>query len=264
MLNKTVKGKQMKRLVTTSYLAALSIMTGCASNGVASNDSYGQMAVQATAQHSAANRSTVNEAPVWMSKLPKSASAVFASSTSTSRDYAMAVEKATLQALGKICMSAGGTLDKRARTFQTENGDNFTANTEMAIQAKCKEVAVTGVSIDDSKVVDLGNGQFRAYVLVALPFGEANVLRKEQVAEKAQTASLARRDQVFDELEGKSSAQSQVAPVRAGSPENSSKVDYTEFKTADEAKLRAINKASADALKNGSELVVGKTTFKAD
>jgi hypothetical protein len=56
----------------------------------------------------------IDAAPKWMAVLPESKSAVYANGSAVSRDFSMADEKAKLVAFSKVCMAAGGEVDKQA------------------------------------------------------------------------------------------------------------------------------------------------------
>lgn len=142
----------------------------------------------------------IDQSPDWMMKLPISNSAVYASGTSVSRDYNMAFIKAKHFAYAKVCMSAGGTMDQRTKLYlaDTENGSSEVSET--IIRSSCKGVDITGVETTDRKVINEG-GRYRAYVLVALPTGDANVLRKARDSQRAQAAAQKRAPEAFKELD---------------------------------------------------------------
>jgi hypothetical protein len=135
-----------------------------------------------------------------MTKLPESKSAVYASATATSPDFAMADEKAKVIAFGKICMAAGGEVDKQSRVFRQDVGETSSENSEMAIRAMCRKVDVTGAELVEVKRVSEGS-RFRSYVLVALPMGEANVLRREKVDEAVRKTTAGRAREAFEEMD---------------------------------------------------------------
>jgi len=166
----------------------------------------------------------------------------------------------------------------------------MTERTDITIQKNAEGDLIGAQRVDSQATFD--GKRYKVYVLLRLPLAENNSLRKERESAqlKRETALRAQKAQqdLDDQSERNRVAQeradtrlkqeigvrdpAQPAPVVAPTAEpttvapagNTSKVDYTEFKTADEARLRAINKASGEALKNGSELVVGKTTFKSE
>jgi hypothetical protein len=70
----------------------------------------------------------------------------------------------------------------------------------MALISSCKSVDLTGVEVKEIKHVAEGP-RFRTYVLVALPTGDANVLRKAKEANKQREIAAGRSTQAFKELD---------------------------------------------------------------
>ena len=106
----------------------------------------------------------VSQAPEWMSRLPKSANAVYESATATSGDFAMADMKAKAIAYAKICTSAGGKVRSQTKVFTQDNGTTTTEMSEMAIRSICPDIDITGVETVEMKHVADGN-RIRSYVL---------------------------------------------------------------------------------------------------
>jgi len=145
------------------------------------------------------NRS-ISQAPAWMTKLPESNSAVYASGSAVSSDMSMADYKAKLFAYGKICMAAGGRVSQQAKIFMQETSESTHEISELAIRSVCPSVDITGVETKEIKRMAEGS-RFRSYALVALPTGEANALqtRKDQLILKDRAAT--RSTEVFKELD---------------------------------------------------------------
>jgi hypothetical protein len=135
-----------------------------------------------------------------MTELPTSTAAVYSSGTATSPDFAMADEKAKVIAFGKVCMAAGGEVDKQSRVFRQDVGETSAENSEMAIRSMCRKVDITGVEVKEIKRISEGS-RFRSYVLVALPMGEANVLRREKVDEAVRKTTAGRAREAFQEMD---------------------------------------------------------------
>ena len=149
----------------------------------------------------------ISQAPEWMTKLPKSANAVYESGTATSGDFAMADMKAKAIAYAKICTAAGGKVRSQTKVFTQDNGTTTTEMSEMAIRSLCPDVDITGVETVEMKHVAEGN-RIRTYVLVALPMGDANIMRTTKVNEARAAEARARAPESFKEIdditEGKS------------------------------------------------------------
>ncbi len=184
----------MKRILLAT--AVLGVLVGCGST----SDPYQRRAEAERERQEKYTERAIDKAPKWMEKLPESKSAVYANGTATSPDFAMADEKAKIIALGKVCMAAGGEVDKQSRVFRQDVGETSAENSEMAIRAMCRKVDVTGAEIVEIKRTAEGT-RFRSYVLVALPMGEANVLRREKVDEKIRQGTAGRATEAFRELD---------------------------------------------------------------
>jgi hypothetical protein len=142
---------------------------------------------------------TIDKAPKWMTELPESKSAVYANGTGISRDFSMADEKAKLIALSKICMAAGGEVDKQSKMFMSDTDDVSVERSEMAIRAMCRGTDISGAEIVEIKRISEGS-RYRSYALVALPLGEANALATRNDQRRAAAGSKARADRAFDEI----------------------------------------------------------------
>jgi hypothetical protein len=142
----------------------------------------------------------LDRAPKWMNELPKSNSAVYASGSAVSGDLSMADEKAKLVAYGNICTTAGGEVDKQTRVFRADVGDQSVENSKMAIRSMCRTVDITGAEIVEIKRVSQGT-QYRSYVLVALPTGDANPMQQRRDRQRAGAQVSQQADQAFRELD---------------------------------------------------------------
>jgi hypothetical protein len=184
----------MKRILIASVI--LAGLAGCSST----SDPYQKRADAEQEKREKYAERAIDKAPNWMTKLPESKSAVYANGTATSPDFAMADEKAKVIAFGKICMAAGGEVDKQSRVFRQDVGETSNENSEMAVRAMCRKVDVTGAELVEVKRVSEGS-RFRSYVLLALPMGEANVLRREKVDEVVRKTTAGRAREAFQEMD---------------------------------------------------------------
>ena len=141
----------------------------------------------------------IDQAPKWMSQPPLSNSAVYEAGSAVSADFSMADIKAKADAYGKICMAAGGTVSQRTKIYRTDSERASTEMSEMAMRTSCSTVDLTGVEVKEIKRVAEGT-RFRVYVLVALPTGDANILRRAKEEAKQREVAASRSDQAFKEL----------------------------------------------------------------
>jgi hypothetical protein len=145
---------------------------------------------------------SLDKAPKWMYDVPISNSAVYASGTNTSSSWEMAVHKAKADAFGKICMTAGGSASQNTKLYRADKGQASTELSEMVIKTSCNRVDLTGVEVakDGLKVIPEGS-TYRAYVLVVLPTGDANILRKAKEQAKLNEIAANRAPEAFKELD---------------------------------------------------------------
>ena len=163
-------------------------------------NSYDKRAEEVEKVHTRQVERAIDAAPKWMAVLPESKSAVYANGSAVSRDFSMADEKAKLVAFSKVCMAAGGEVDKQSKMFISDTEDTSVERSEMAIRAMCRGVDVSGTEIVEVKRIAEGS-RFRSFVLVALPLGEANQLATRNDKRKAAAGTKARADAAFQELD---------------------------------------------------------------
>lgn len=161
-------------------------------------------------------RSAIEQAPAWMSRLPKAPGYVFENGTATSGDFAFADIKAKTMAYAKICTAAGGKVRSQVKMFKADNGDASVEQSEMALRSMCPDVDITGVETVEMKHVAEGN-RIRTYVLVALPIGDKNIMKSTRDAQN-------RAPEAFRELDDVTKPQSQTpatntAPAAEKKPE---------------------------------------------
>lgn len=163
-------------------------------------DPYGKRADQERARQERYVERTIDQAPKWMIQTPTSSSAVYAAGTSASGDYSMAFQKAKADAYGKICMTAGGSASQRTKIYKADTAQASSELSEMVIRTQCKDVDLTGIEVAERKIIAEGN-RYRAYVLVALPTGDANILRKAKEQAKLNEITAQRAPGAFKELD---------------------------------------------------------------
>jgi hypothetical protein len=184
----------MKKILT--LLPIIAILSACGT----SRDPYERRADAERERQERYVERAIDQAPKWMTAPPLSNSAVYEGGTAVSGDFSMADIKAKADAYGKICMMAGGTVSQRTKIYRTDSEATSTELSEMALRTSCKEVDLTGVEVREVKRIAEGN-RFRVYVLVALPTGDANILRKAKDAQKQRDFAEKRAPAAFKELD---------------------------------------------------------------
>ena len=214
-----------KALILLPIVAALS--------ACGTTSSFDKRADQARERQEKYVERSLDKAPDWMTKTPpNTANVVYASATSVSGDMAMADEKAKVMAYGKICMSAGGTVDKTSKVYMLDSGTTQ-ERSEMAVRAKCRNTDVTGVETVEIKRVSEGT-RYRTYVLIALPLGDANILKREKVNDAERASTKENSDKAFKEIDrDNGKAPVSTSPISQAVPINSLnlvEVDNAEYK----------------------------------
>jgi len=173
----------------------IALLTACGTT-----DPYGKRAdIERERQEKMVER-VIDKAPKWMIEVPISNSAVYAAGTSGSGDYSMALQKAKADAYGKICMTAGGTASQRTKVYKADTANASSEVSEMVLRTSCNEVDLTGVEVKEKKIISEGS-RYRAYVLVALPTGDANILRRAKDQQRINELAAQRAPEAFKELD---------------------------------------------------------------
>jgi len=201
LLKLNPKGNKMKKVLIATVVTGM--LTACGTSGTNYSAMYSGQDSLKTAQMNSA----IEQAPGWMSKLPKAPGYIFENGTATSSDFGFADMKAKAMAYAKICTAAGGKIRQQTKIFKSDSGDVSVDHSELAIRSMCADVDITGVETVEMKHVSEGN-RIRTYVLVTLPLGDKNVL-------KATKDAQARAPEAFKELDEVTSGKkaTEVTPV---------------------------------------------------
>jgi hypothetical protein len=113
----------------------------------------------------------------------------------------MANEKALTQAQGKIAETVAGKVSKVTKTYKADVGDRHVENSSSAVKKLTDKVDFTGTEVVETKIIKEKDGWYRAYVLVALPLGEANTLLRQRVNDEIVKQTLTTQESVFSELD---------------------------------------------------------------
>jgi hypothetical protein len=207
----------MKKLLIVSAVA--SILSACGTSGTNYSAMYSAQNQVQVAQMSSA----IEQAPQWMSKLPKAPGFIFENGTATSSDFAFADIKAKTIAYSKICTGAGGKIRSQVKMYKADNGDTGTEMSEMALRSMCADIDITGVETVEMKHVSEGN-RIRTYVLVALPTtGRINKDVKQSAKEAFKELDEITGNKPVGETSGK--APTEIIPV---APQKGAEVKVTQ------------------------------------
>jgi hypothetical protein len=164
-------------------------------------DPYGKRADNERNLNVRTQETILDKAPDWYSKLPISNSAVYEAGYGSSFNVADADAYAKADAYGKICMAAGGKTSQYTKMYSSEGERSRTQINERAIKSYCPSVDLTGVEQNQIKRFVTANGKINTYVLVALPTGDANILRKAKEAHAERELAMRRAPEAFKELD---------------------------------------------------------------
>ena len=117
--------------------------------------------------------------PGWYMNPPESDSdAIYVVGTSISRDMAMSVQKASLDAETHLANKIAGEISSMTKDYKREVGDEFTQSTEIVSNKLAAEVKIVGGVIAKKQITAEGGG-FRTYVLMKYPLGGNNKLLQQ-------------------------------------------------------------------------------------
>lgn len=143
----------------------------------------------------------LDKSPDWFSKLPTSNSAIYEAGYGSSFNVADADAYAKADAYGKVCMAAGGKTSQYTKMYSSEGENSRTQVNERATKSYCPSVDLTGIEQSLIKRFVTPNGKINTYVLVALPTGDANILRKAKEAHAERELAMRRAPEAFKELD---------------------------------------------------------------
>ena len=183
---------------TLLLLPIVAVLTACGT--FSSKESYDKRADEQRKQQADAQQKVLDKTPDWYNKVPTSSNAVYESGFGSSFNMADADAYAKTDAYSKLCMAAGGKTSQQTKVFSTEGENSRTQVNERATKSFCPNVDLTGVEQREIKRIQAGN-RIHTYVLVALPTGDANILRKAKEAQQEREIALRRAPEAFKELE---------------------------------------------------------------
>lgn len=184
----------MKKVLAVLPLVA--ILAACGTT-----DRYAKVAEQEREYRVKSNEKIVDKAPKWYIKVPESTNAIFEAGFGSSFNAADALAYAKNDAYGRICMSAGGKTSQMTKTYSSEGENSRTQVNERATKSFCPSVDLTGVERRDIEQFTTPNGKVNVYVLVALPTGDANILKRAKEAHAERELAMKRAPEAFKELD---------------------------------------------------------------
>jgi len=182
--------KSNKLLIVSAILGALAV-TGCSTM------------TAPTAPLQVAPEKVATKIPSWYMNPPESdQDFLYVVGTSISRDLAMSVQKAQLDAETHLASKIAGEVSSMTKDYKRDVGDEFTQSTEIVSNKLAAEVKVIGGVIFKKDIIPEGGG-FRTYLVMKYPIGSNNKLLQLYEAKKSFTGS---KDKAEAELDRKVAA----------------------------------------------------------
>jgi len=149
-------------------------------------------------------KSSVDDSPAWFVNPPTDEFSIYSAGTATSADLQFAVDKAVLGAKRSLADRVNSKLSSKLKEFLAESGAGedaqIAAESERVTSNLITEVNLAGYAITQRKYVPTGT-QYRAYVLLQYPLGQANRILVEQVNKDNLLQGKLRTTKAFQDLE---------------------------------------------------------------
>jgi len=156
--------------------------------------------------------------PSWFIKAPPTTDDfVYVTGTGYSSDLAMSREKALLDAQMKLADKINGEINALIKQQKNDNAGNvYNDKTSLTIKKVIARTSITGYHLEDSRIV-AENRNYRTFVLLRYPMGDANRLLKDKLQRESQNndSDEANQRDLDNEIEQSKPAKkvSKVAPA---------------------------------------------------
>lgn len=128
---------------------------------------------------------TVTPAPAWFVQLPENTNEmVFAAATASSVDEQMAYTKARMFAEQKLIEQTRSVIRSQTKSYRNDTGNAMVESFETVVRKNANGELIGAQRVDSQVTFD--GRQYKVYVLLRLPLGEANKLAQERQAKKLQ------------------------------------------------------------------------------
>jgi hypothetical protein len=180
----------MKRLIIAS--AVIAVLSGCSTiGGNQPKDISPTPAVTKDQTIAAAGKvesPLTIDLPNWYIKPPVATDDfIYFAGTGYSSDLAMSREKALLDSQMKLADTINGAMNAMVKQQKSDNaGSVVTDKTSITIKKIIANTVMTGYRIEDSKILS-ENRNYRTFILVRYPIGDANRLLKDRLQRESQS-----------------------------------------------------------------------------
>jgi hypothetical protein len=186
--------------------SSISVVLLLAACGSTPKNDYDRRAEAKEAADFKSNKTMKDKMPKWYTSLPQVNNAILSPGVGVSKNWASAIDKAKMDAYKSICMAKDGQIGMTKESFTSDVNSTLVEKYDSAVKASCKSVKVRGVEIaridkEESIVIEhLPNNNFVAFVLIALPTGDANVIQTEHNKQELSRDAAKRAEKMLGEL----------------------------------------------------------------
>ena len=180
----------MKRLIIATAVAAL---VGCSTTVPLNPATVPSPTPPVTKDQTIAAAGKVDspltiDLPNWYIKPPAATDDyIWFAGTGYSSDLAMSREKAVLDSQMKLADTLNGALNAMVKQQKSDNaGSVVTDKTSLTVKKIIANTVMTGYRIEDARVVS-ENRNYRTFILVRYPVGDANRLLKDRLQQQSQS-----------------------------------------------------------------------------
>lgn len=141
--------------------------------------------------------------PDWFINLPQDPNHIYAAITETSRDMQMAIDKAKLRGRTELATQVEAKLEARQKLFSAETGVDTSSQIMKDFDDAQKQIVsqvINGSRVKNQNVI-AESGIYRAFVLMEMPIGPANVAMMQKIKQNQQMYTRFRATKAFEELE---------------------------------------------------------------
>ena len=242
----------MKRLIIAS--AVLTVLVGCSTVApqVAKEVPSPTPAVTKDQPIAAAGKvesPMTIDLPNWYIKPPASTEEyIYFAGTGYSSDLAMSREKALLDSQMKLADTLNGAMNAMIKQQKSDStGSVVSDKTSITVKKVIANTVMTGYMIEDTKILS-ENRNYRTFILVRYPIGDANRLLKAQIQQK-QSLNTSSDDSLQKELDKEVESKAEVRPIsQTKVTEQLLAVDNAEY-----------NQRRADTLQKPGAVVIRET-----
>jgi hypothetical protein len=147
---------------------------------------------------------SISKMPSWYTQPPVDANALYAAASESSPDMQMSMDASILSAKRQLANSLGARVSELMNNYALQTGTGNDAQVVQEISRVAKSVTtdinLAGFVREKSEVVQEGRN-FRTFVLLRYPVGEANRVVADQVKKSQILDTKVRAAQAFQDLE---------------------------------------------------------------